>query len=121
MVELGSFPTHMSTKPGIIDIDIHSIHEQYILSIGKDQQVILFDKDQQKVIKKIEPLPKKSKAALTVAKFAPGLNELFAVVGCTDSTASLWQLEHGENTPKKQGVAKYVVKCHTGAINDLTF
>ena len=90
MVELGSYPTHMSTKPGIIDLDIHPIHEQFILSIGKDQQVVLFDKDQQKVIKKIEPLTKKSKAALTVAKFAPGLNELYAIVGCTDSTASLW-------------------------------
>jgi hypothetical protein len=61
----------------------------------------LFDKDQQKIIKKVEPLSKKSKHALTVAKFAPGLNELYALVGCTDSTANLYQLDHGENAAKK--------------------
>jgi pre-mRNA-processing factor 19 len=34
--ELGSYPLHESTKPGIIDLDIHPVHEQFVVSVGKD-------------------------------------------------------------------------------------
>lgn len=38
-----SYPAHDSTKPGILDLDIHPIHENYIISGGKDSNVVLID------------------------------------------------------------------------------
>ena len=38
-----SYPAHDSTKPGILDLDIHPIHENYIVSGGKDSHVVLID------------------------------------------------------------------------------
>jgi hypothetical protein len=41
--ELNKFPAHESTKPGILDLDIHPIHENFIISSGRDSKVVLLD------------------------------------------------------------------------------
>ena len=32
----GSYPIHESSKPGIVDLDIHPLNENYIVSGGRD-------------------------------------------------------------------------------------
>lgn len=41
--ELNKFPAHESTKPGVLDLDIHPINENFIISAGKDNKVVLLD------------------------------------------------------------------------------
>ena len=38
---LKSFPAHMVSNPGVLDMDLHPIHENFVLSGGKDSQAIL--------------------------------------------------------------------------------
>jgi hypothetical protein len=41
--ESAAYPAHESTKPGILDLDIHPVHENFIISGGKDAKVVLLD------------------------------------------------------------------------------
>jgi hypothetical protein len=41
--EVARYPAHESTKPGILDLDIHPLQEKFILSGGKDSKVVLID------------------------------------------------------------------------------
>jgi len=41
--EQARYPGHESTKPGILDLDIHPTQENFILSGGKDSKVVLLD------------------------------------------------------------------------------
>jgi hypothetical protein len=57
-----------------LDLDIHPLHgEKFILSGGKDGKAVLFNREQGKIVKKIEGAndPKK-KGAITVSRFVPG-------------------------------------------------
>ena len=53
--EQARYPTHESTKPGILDIDIHPVHQNLIISGGKDSKVVLLDHSQGAIVKKFEP------------------------------------------------------------------
>ena len=70
--EIGAYPVHESIKPGIVDLDIHPVHEQFVISVGRDQKAVLFDIKQSKILKKLDPIGAKSKASLTCTKFVPG-------------------------------------------------
>jgi hypothetical protein len=41
--EQARYPTHESTKPGILDIDLHPVQQNLIISGGKDSKVVLLD------------------------------------------------------------------------------
>lgn len=44
--EVAKYPSHDSTKPGILDFDIHASNENFILSGGKDGKAVLLDHSQ---------------------------------------------------------------------------
>jgi len=41
--QANAYPIHMSTNPGILDLDIDSTNESYIVSGARDGQAIVFD------------------------------------------------------------------------------
>ena len=109
--EQAQYPAHESTKPGILDLDIHPIHENYIVSGGKDSKVVLLDHNSGSVVKKFEPFEstKKKQVGITVSRFVPGMNELYGVFGGTDGSASLWSLDVAQDRYQE----KYNMKAHT--------
>ena len=52
--EVGGFPCHDSTKPGVLDVDIHQQRQNFILSGGRDGKAVLFDIQTKKIVKKID-------------------------------------------------------------------
>lgn len=44
--ESARYPGHESTKPGILDLDIHPVQQNLIISGGKDSKVVLIDHNQ---------------------------------------------------------------------------
>ncbi|CDW72817.1 UNKNOWN [Stylonychia lemnae] len=115
--QIGSFPLHESTKPGILDLDINSLDDRFILTGGRDSKVILFDRKEGQILKKLEPFDSKKKPAATVAKFVPGQNELYSLVGSADGEAAIWALDYQNNHYQE----KYAFKHHKSAITGMTF
>ena len=84
--EVSRFPAHESTKPGILDLDIHPIHEQFLISGGRDSKAILIDSKQGQILKKLDvfkPL-KKIPPQITVSRFVPGQQDLYSIFGGSD-------------------------------------
>ena len=98
--ETAKYPGHESTRPGILDLDIHPIHENFIISGGKDSKVVLLDHNSSSVVKKFEPFESKKKGpvGISVARFVPGQNDLYGIFGSTDGQAGLWQLDFQNNS-----------------------
>jgi hypothetical protein len=93
--EVARYPTHESTKPGILDIDIHPIHQNLIISGGKDSKVVLLDHNQGSIVKKFEPFgSKKKQVGVAVARFVPGMSDVYGIFGGSDGSASLWSLDY---------------------------
>ena len=93
--EVARYPTHESTKPGILDIDIHPIQQNLIISGGKDSKVVLLDHNQGSIVKKFEPFgSKKKQVGVAVARFVPGMSEVYGIFGGSDGSASLWSLDY---------------------------
>ena len=93
--EFARYPTHESTKPGILDIDIHPIKQNLIVSGGKDSKVVLLDHNQGSIVKKFEPFgSKKKQVGVAVARFVPGISDVYGIFGGSDGSASLWSLDY---------------------------
>lgn len=115
---VASYPSHESTKPGIIDLDVHPIHENFIMSGGKDSNVVLLDHVQGKVVRKFGPFDSKKKnVGITVSRFVPGMNELYGLFGGSDGSAGLWSLDVAQERYQE----KYSIKTHSSGITDVTF
>ena len=82
--QIGSFPLHDSTKPGILDLDIHPLNDNYILSGGRDSRAILFDRKEGKKLFAINPFDSKKQPAVTLTKFVPGQQDVYALLGSAD-------------------------------------
>jgi|LauGreDrversion4_2_1035121.scaffolds.fasta_scaffold267299_2 hypothetical protein len=85
--ESAKYPSHESTKPGILDFDINGASENFIVSGGKDGKAVLLDHSQGSVVKKFEPFESKKRTAkpgVSVARFVPGHAELYGIFGSTD-------------------------------------
>ena len=54
-----------------MDLDIHPVQENFILSGGKDSKVVLIDHSKGAIVKKFEPF-KKKQVGISVARFVPG-------------------------------------------------
>lgn len=52
---------HESTKPGILDLDIHPLNDAYILSGGRDSRAVLFDRLGGSKVFAFEPFDMKKK------------------------------------------------------------
>eukprot|EP00347_Sterkiella_histriomuscorum_P009835 403339693 len=115
--QAGSFPLHDSTKPGILDLDIHPINDTFILSGGRDSKAILFDRKEGQIIKKIDVFDQKKKPGVTVAKFVPGQNDLYSIFGSSDGHAGVWLLDY-QNEKYSE---KYSIQGHNGAITGVSF
>ena len=109
--EQAQYPAHESTKPGILDLDIHQIHENYIVSGGKDSKVVLLDHNSGSIVKKFDPFEsnKKKQVGITVSRFVPGMNELYGVFGGSDGSAKLWSLDVTQDRYQE----KYNMKAHS--------
>lgn len=70
--EANKFPAHETTKPGVLDLDIHPTHENYIISGGRDTKAVLIDAQKGQVVKKFEPFTSKKKGGISVTRFLPG-------------------------------------------------
>ncbi len=55
LTQLGSYPLHNSTKPGILDLDIHPLNDTYIITGGRDGKAIVFDRKEGKKVCAISP------------------------------------------------------------------
>ena len=100
-------------------MDIHPIHENYIISGGKDSKVVLLDHNSGSVVKKFDPFEskKKKQVGITVSRFVPGMNELYGVFGGSDGSAGLWSLDVAQDRYQE----KYNMKTHNSGITDITF
>lgn len=88
------------------------------MSGGKDSKVVLLDHSQSAIVKKFEPFDSKKKnVGIAVARFVPGMNELFGVFGGTDGSASLWSLDYAQDSYQE----RYSIKNHAAGITDVTF
>lgn len=103
--EEAKYPGHESTKPGILDLDIHPTSENFIVSGGKDSNVVLLDHATGSVIKKFEPFQSRRGVGISVTRFVPGLHELYGVFGATDGQAGVWSLDTFKET--------HSIKCHS--------
>lgn len=96
--EKARYPAHESTKPGILDLDIHPVQENLIISGGKDSKVVLLDNSHGAIVKKFEPFESKRNHGITVARFVPGMNDVYGIFGATDGSAGLWALDYANDS-----------------------
>ena len=112
--QANAYPIHMSTNPGILDLDIDSVNESYVVSGARDGQAIVFDLNKQTVVNKFHPYGKKSMVSLV--KLMPGLpaDKKLAILGSDSGLGGLWDLD-----AKK---LVYGFDCHKGAkVTDVSF
>lgn len=80
--ELAEYPLHEGQNSAINTLDIHQ-GNRYIITGGKDSRVVLFDKEEKRIVKRIEAFDIKKKgnsSGVTVSKFVPGQKDLYAIL-----------------------------------------
>ena len=61
---------------------------------GRDGKTVLFDLQNKQIVKKIDATDSKKPGVVTVSKFVPGQDTLFALIGSSDSNAGIWSLDY---------------------------
>jgi hypothetical protein len=83
------------SNPDINALDIHQMQQKFVITGGKDSKITLFDRSKSGIVRKIEPfdMKKKKLEEVSVAKFVPGMNELYSLFASKEGNASIWQLD----------------------------
>jgi len=113
MAVAGSHPTHQSTAPGILCLDMHKSDDNRIVTGGVDNQVILFDGEKEKLVQKMIGHSKK----VTAVTFHPTKD---VIVSCSeDKTARVWTCTDAANW-RAPYTCSSVVRKHTAEVTDLS-
>lgn len=109
----GSHPTHQTTAPGILCIDMHKSDDSRIVTGGVDSQVVLFDAQKEKMAQKLLGHTKK----VTTVLLHPHRDVVLSA--SQDTTARIWTCTdssdwHGPYTCTHQ------VRSHTAEVTDLS-
>lgn len=109
----GSHPTHQSTAPGILCIDVHKADDARIVTGGVDSQVILFDAQAERLAQKLMGHQKKVTAVL--------LHPTQEVVlsASADTTARVWTATNSANW-RDSYTCTHLVRRHKAEITDLS-
>lgn len=107
-----SHPTHQSTAPGILCIDIHQADDSRIVTGGVDTQVILFDAQKEKLVQKMTGHQKK------VTTVALHHQREVIISGSADCTARVWANTSGDWRGAYQCAT--VVRKHRAEISDVS-
>lgn len=108
----GSHPTHQSTAPGILCVDVHKTDSNRIVTGGVDSQVVLFNAEKDKLVQKMQGHSKK----VIQVKIHPTQDVVLSA--SQDCTARVW----ANTTGNWQGAysCKNVVRVHKGEVTDLS-
>lgn len=109
----GSHPTHQSTAPGILCIDLHRTDDKRIVTGGVDSQVILFDAQKEKSVQKLLGHSKK----INVVAFHPQRNIVFSA--SQDTTARVWSCADASDW-QGQYTCVHTIRKHTAEVTDLS-
>lgn len=109
----GSHPTHQSTAPGILCIDVHKTDDSRVASGGMDSQVILFDAQKEKLAQKLLGHTKK----VTTVVLHPTRDVVFSA--SLDATARVWTCDSGSDWRSSYTCAHQVRK-HRSEVTDIT-
>merc|ERR1712139_18866 len=108
-----SAPPHQSTAPGILCVDMHKVDNNRIVTGGVDQQVILYDAENEKLAQKLLGHKKK----VTSVAFHPTKEVVLSA--SQDSTARVWTCTDASNW-KAPYTCAHVVKKHKAEVTDLS-
>jgi pre-mRNA-processing factor 19 len=109
----GEFKVHQSTAPGILCLDIHKEMDSRIVTGGVDQQVILFDAEQEKLAQKLVGHSKK----VSAVRFHP--TKEIVLSASQDATARVWSCTDASNW-KAPYTCAHVVRKHSAEVTDLS-
>jgi len=109
---VGSHPTHQSTAPGILCIDVHKTDDNRIVTGGVDSQVILFDAQKDKMAQKLLGHSKK----VNQVALHPQRNVVLSA--SADCTARVWS--GGDADWRSPYTLAHTVRKHKGEITDLS-
>lgn len=108
----GQYKIHQSTAPGITCLDIHKNDDNRIVTGGVDQQVILFDAENGKLVQKMTGHSKK----INQVMFHP--TKEYMLSASEDATARVW-VGDAANWKAAYSCA-HVVRRHSAAVMDLS-
>lgn len=110
----GSHPTHQSTAPGILCIDMHKADDSRIVTGGVDSQVILFDAQKEKAVQKLLGHSKK----VTSVIMHPERNVVLSA--SADTTVRVWAAAADAADWRGQYACVHNVRKHRGEVSDLS-
>mmetsp|Transcript_114417 Transcript_114417/g.363662 ORF Transcript_114417/g.363662 Transcript_114417/m.363662 type:complete len:500 (-) Transcript_114417:123-1622(-) len=109
---VGSHPTHQSTAPGILCIDVHKTDDTRIVTGGVDTQVIIFDAKKEKMAAKMVGHTKK----VTTVVMHPTREVVLSA--SADNTARVWANTTGDWAGAY--TCATVVRKHTAEVTDVS-
>lgn len=108
----GSHPTHQSTAPGILCLDVHKAEDNRIVTGGVDCQVILFDAEKEKLAQKLLGHSKK------VTSVAIHSQRDVVLSGSQDTTTRVWVNTSGDW--RSMYNCTHIVRRHRSEVTDLS-
>jgi len=108
-----SNPTHQSTAPGILCVDLHKADENRIVTGGVDCQVILFDAAREKLVQKMQGHAKK----VTSVVHHPHKEVLLS--GSQDTTVRVWVGSDADW--RSTYTCTNQIRSHRGEISEISF
>mmetsp|Transcript_22264 Transcript_22264/g.63888 ORF Transcript_22264/g.63888 Transcript_22264/m.63888 type:complete len:503 (+) Transcript_22264:94-1602(+) len=109
---VGSHPTHQSTAPGILCLDIHKSDDSRIVTGGVDCQVILFDAQKEKLAQKMIGHTKK------ITSVAIHSQREVVLSGSQDATTRVWVNTSGDW--RSSYSCAHVIRKHRSEVSDLS-
>jgi len=108
-----SHPTHQSTAPGILCVDLHKKDEGRLVTGGVDNQVILFDASKEKLVQKMQGHTKK----VTSVVHHPHKEVILSA--SQDSTVRVWV--GAEADWRGQYACTNQVRKHSAEVSEISF
>lgn len=109
---VGSHPTHQSTAPGILCVDVHKTDDSRVVTGGVDNQVILFDAQKEKLAQKLLGHSKK----VTSVVIHP--QREVVISASADATARVWANTTGDW--RAAYTCGHVVRKHSAEVTDVS-
>lgn len=109
----GSHPTHQSTAPGILCIDIHKTDDSRIVTGGVDGQVILFDAHKEKLLHRLAGHQKR----VTSVVLHPSQETIISA--SADTTARVWVASDQSDWRSRYDCA-HMVRVHRAEVTGIS-
>lgn len=113
LASVGSHPTHQSTAPGILCVDVHKTDDSRIVTGGVDTQVLVFDAQKEKLVQKLIGHMKK------VTSVVQHPQREVVLSASQDATARVWVGTQGDWRGAYN--CGHIVRKHRAEVSDLSF